>query len=288
MSTPDMFHSQPLPQCDQYGNETKSSSCPITMKFHYGYVILFNWCVKAMKPFKMFPRRTFSNQEISDYWMENNVEDQYRIKKLKPLRTLPGEKMSLFAKVESCKYLSYYYFLFFSIIFCENIIGCDSRRKEVIVDYLNDNYQEILKEKKTILESYSDMVKNNPYRVLASYSYDWDEKPLRSDRIARNPGLLEPTIDSSLADKTSPFVNISTSSEHYDFIQLIINAKTMAEINDSSASIWWKGYNTLITPDFKITRDSLKEKLLSVLRNVPNPAELTELEKKVIILLLLI
>lgn len=39
------------------------------------------------------------------------------------------------------------------------------------------------------------MVDNYPYRVLASYSHDFAEKPLRSDRIADNAPLTDVASD---------------------------------------------------------------------------------------------
>lgn len=94
--------SQPLRgfEPDTYVNENPNS---LPIHFNYGFIILFNWSVEIMKPFKVFPRRSFGKDEICDYWIDNKLEDQWRIKKLKALSPLPGQKMSLFAKVEDSK-----------------------------------------------------------------------------------------------------------------------------------------------------------------------------------------
>ena len=70
----------------------------------YGFVILFNWDEKVQKPFRIFPRKNFSTNDIRDRCYEKVLVDEMRIRKLKPLHSLPGEKWSLFAKVESCMY----------------------------------------------------------------------------------------------------------------------------------------------------------------------------------------
>lgn len=69
----------------------------------YGHVILFNWDEGVQRPFKMFPRKAFGSEEITDRCYNKDLSNDYRIRKLKPLKPLPGQKMSLFAKVEACK-----------------------------------------------------------------------------------------------------------------------------------------------------------------------------------------
>lgn len=98
-----MFNSEPLPEpADE--SAPPSGSCPVPVFFQYGFVILFNWGVNIMKPFKIYPRSSFSSEEIRGYWIENKLETKWRIKKLKPLHPLSGQKVSLFAKVEDGKH----------------------------------------------------------------------------------------------------------------------------------------------------------------------------------------
>ena len=59
------------------------------------------------------------------------------------------------------------------------------------MDLLNSEYEQLLQRKMSIFVTYSEMVEKFPYRVLASYSYDAAEKPLRSDRIADNAALTD-------------------------------------------------------------------------------------------------
>ena len=97
-----MFMSEPLHPDAK--SETVTLSCPTETSFTYGFAILFNWDEKVQKPFKIFPRKAFSTDDIRDRCYEKVLVDEMRIRKLKPLKPLPGQKMSLFAKVESCKY----------------------------------------------------------------------------------------------------------------------------------------------------------------------------------------
>lgn len=96
----DMFNSQPT-----IGRTPpeQGASCPPVPKFFYGFVILFNWDENKEKHFDSYPRSCFSTQEIPNYWMENKLIDSWRIRKLKPLSALQGQKMSIFGKMESCK-----------------------------------------------------------------------------------------------------------------------------------------------------------------------------------------
>lgn len=94
----DMFSSQPLAH---EGKKTIENSCPAQV-FSFGYVVLFNWDETAKKPFKIFPHKAFA-KEIGTRCIEKEIPDQMRMKQLKPLKALPGLKMSLFAKIESCK-----------------------------------------------------------------------------------------------------------------------------------------------------------------------------------------
>ena len=104
----DMFDSEPSLSgqgVTQLGNESNSS--PIFANtYEFGFLILFNWDEGIQRPFEMFPRRTFSTSDIKAYCYEKNLNISMRIKKLKALRALPGRKMSLYAKVESSKYLT--------------------------------------------------------------------------------------------------------------------------------------------------------------------------------------
>lgn len=83
-------------------DEGTSASCP-SLLYQYGFVILFNWNETIKNPFKMFPRQSFSTNEISDKCMIERLKDELRIRKLKPMKHIPGQKVSLFAKVENCK-----------------------------------------------------------------------------------------------------------------------------------------------------------------------------------------
>lgn len=164
------------------------------------------------------------------------------------------------------------------------------KRREQIVRYLNDKFQSVLKEKKTILATYSEIVHTSPYRVLASYSYNWEEKPFRSARVADDPALTETCSDVESNLESSSQVasvhlpeqlrNLSPCPQHNEFIQLVINAKTMADLDNIPTPFIWRGYNTLIEPGFIINEDNVKKKLHIALKNI---SSISSLEKQVYI-----
>ena len=94
----DMFNSNTQIEEPQKSPEARSSSCPAKVCV-YAYVILFNWKENIQKPFKMYTRKSL--KEILEYTINNHLKDDFRIKCLKPLMSLPGEKLSLFARVEA-------------------------------------------------------------------------------------------------------------------------------------------------------------------------------------------
>lgn len=98
----------------------------------FTFVILFNWDESVQKPFKMFPRKAFP--EIKEVYLERELPDEYRIKKLRPLKPLPNQVMSLFGKVESGmfhkkKHLFHFIFKTFCPITTDqfNFLGCKIR-----------------------------------------------------------------------------------------------------------------------------------------------------------------
>lgn len=98
----DMFGSEPQGGVNQENGGKTANSCPANI-YIYGYIILFNWGEGLKKPFKIFPRKAFA-KEIKDRVIEKELPDKFRVKKLKPFTSLPGQILSLFAKVEACKY----------------------------------------------------------------------------------------------------------------------------------------------------------------------------------------
>lgn len=132
------------------------------------------------------------------------------------------------------------------------------------------------------------MVANHPYRVLGSFSYDEHEKPLRSERIAETPPQTDtgsyPDSSEAVDNNNNRFSlptllrNISPVIEHDEFVQLLINTKTQAQVQNSSADVTWRGYTTTISPDFDMSRENVQKELLSALRNM---IALNEKEKQV-------
>lgn len=153
------------------------------------------------------------------------------------------------------------------------------------MDSLNSQYAKILRSKPSIFEAYSDMIDSNPSRVLASYSYDQHEKPLRSERLATIPPLTDTASDpdSSMENNFSGLLpptlrNISAIRDHDEFFQMVINAKTSAQLQNESVEMSWRGYSLTVPPNFDLTRENLRDHLLSALQNL---IQITELEHKV-------
>lgn len=155
-----------------------------------------------------------------------------------------------------------------------------------ILESLNTTYEKILREKLSIYVAYSFMVKKFPFRVLASFSYDKEERPLKTN------SLPKPTITEYSSDRESnfegncfatllpaAFQNISEVLEHDEYIQMIINAKTVAQLKKSPESITWRGYVTDIHPDFELSREGLKHELVTALQCL---SDISNLEHKVI------
>ena len=97
-----MFQSEPLCPEDKVP-ENQNASCPMNESFIFGYIILFNWDEEIQKPFRIFSRKTFSTDEIRDRCYTKHLTEEFRVRKIKPLKALCGQKLSIFAKVEHCK-----------------------------------------------------------------------------------------------------------------------------------------------------------------------------------------
>lgn len=59
--------------------------------------------------------------------------------------------------------------------------GTSSERKQSVISKLNAEFHSYLERNLSIRSAYEAMVNRNPYKVLANYSYDWDEQPLGND-----------------------------------------------------------------------------------------------------------
>ena len=75
-----------------------------------------------------------------------------------------------------------------------------------------------------------------------------------------------------------PCINISSISGHDVFIQMIINAKAMAEMDNSTIPIIWRGFKTSVSSKLPLNRSNLKERLILALKSIKN---ITEEEKQV-------
>lgn len=111
-SDQDMFNDSPHV-------EELPRDCPSGTVFEYSFVILYKWCVKTKRPFKVFSRTSFKKSEIREFWLKHQLEDKFRLRKLKPISSLPGQKCSIFAKMEkSIKIKNIVSLLFLNLYIC--------------------------------------------------------------------------------------------------------------------------------------------------------------------------
>lgn len=170
-----------------------------------------------------------------------------------------------------------FYFLF--------LIDCNSDRRQSIIKYLNEKFQEILKKRKNISDAYGEMVSTHSYRVLSSFTYDGEEKALRSERVASPPPMTDTASDpessvsvNKVISLPAPLQNISAVPEHDEFVQLFSNAKTLAQVQNRPAQMTWRGYSLDVHADFEMTRENLQSELLRALDNL---IDLSETERQV-------
>ena len=88
-----------------------SSESTILKKTDRKYVkcILFSWRPGLKNPFSIFPKENFGPTEIREEWYKFQLKPESRLRILKALASFPGEKWSMFAKVEKGRIFFYYY-----------------------------------------------------------------------------------------------------------------------------------------------------------------------------------
>ena len=72
----------------------------VTPELSYGHLILFEWKKGLRTPFRMYMTHEFTEKEISDSMIINQLSDKLRRRKLKSLSVCPDKDMSLFSKIE--------------------------------------------------------------------------------------------------------------------------------------------------------------------------------------------
>lgn len=84
------------------------------------------------------------------------------------------------------------FILFFILLFLL-FLDISQERKEMVLTQMNSQFHSYRKENHTVISAYEEMVKNNPYKVLANFSYDWEERPL-NDGIEENPVMTDVSL----------------------------------------------------------------------------------------------
>ena len=69
------------------------------------------------------------------------------------------------------------------------------------------------------------------------------------------------------SNSNNPFSDFS--AEESDFIQLLVNAKTLADMNENPVHVEWRGYETLVQPNLPpFSKIALRERLNSALQHI--------------------
>ena len=71
----------------------------------YHHVVLYSWDVDEELPFEIYPRNSFSSNEIPDEWYTNVLSDTLRHQK-QELSGLRGKHYSVFCKIEESTYFT--------------------------------------------------------------------------------------------------------------------------------------------------------------------------------------
>lgn len=80
-----------------------NSSLPAKITYVYLWCILFDWDEDEEFPFKLYQLAIFSNSELKPKWVSGELDNNSRKKPLS-FSAVPGKTVSLFAKVEKCKF----------------------------------------------------------------------------------------------------------------------------------------------------------------------------------------
>lgn len=114
MSQIDIFSSQPLdpPEVTDLPRKIPSTFPSRNLNF-FKWISLFEWDENVQRPFTIFPVSRFG-KEIKESWLTSALSSKAREKKLQ-LCTLENKSVSLFAKLESSKFL---FFTFMPACLC--------------------------------------------------------------------------------------------------------------------------------------------------------------------------
>lgn len=77
------------------------------------------------------------------------------------------------------------------------------------------------------------------------------------------------SLTSTPISTSSSFPEFSHVPNHNDFIKLMLNAKAYADLNQTTATVQWKGHSTMVEPNLPpFTKEVLKEKLEQTLKTM--------------------
>lgn len=97
-SQKDMFESD-----TEDGKARISSSLGAVLKarkYNYDGIVLFNWDVDLDCPFSDFSLSMFTDTDLKSDWITKNLGNESRILQMSNLSPFPGQKFSLFGKIE--------------------------------------------------------------------------------------------------------------------------------------------------------------------------------------------
>ena len=168
-------------------------------------------------------------------------------------------------------------------------LGTSRTRIKEVLGNLNLQFN-VLVESKSESEAYIDIIKTNPYSLLANYTYDDKLAPL-TDGIEYDPDQIIVDATDSDGDKDEENKPDDVTDEemeeeddesdveirehlikfpkHSQFLLKFRNAKIAADRSKKKTFVQWRGYKASMSPDEpSMTYDVFKKHLLNAFENI--------------------
>ena len=84
---------------DDFVPPTQTEQLVMMSKIDYWWFIVFEWSMETKVPFQIYVKHVFPEQHVPATWVKGSLTDYIRKLKIK-IKVLPGEKYSVFAKIE--------------------------------------------------------------------------------------------------------------------------------------------------------------------------------------------
>lgn len=152
-----------------------------------------------------------------------------------------------------------------------------SARRGDLINYVNNEYEGLLKVNSDIMVALETMVNKYPYRVLSSFTFDAEQKPLRSARLGDDPNYEvvessnENEVDDEDEDNEEDDTSICHFPDHIEFVRAVREAEKLARETMVRAPYHWRGYRGFVAPSLpRITVPGMQYRLMSALKRIDN------------------